>query len=760
MSVSKTPIPDTALCIVDTQTHALAARALRLSLSALSFADTLFVSDCAQDIPGARHISIPRLENRHAYSYFVTKKLLEHIHTSHVLLIQWDGYIIHPQAWDDDFLNYDYIGARWGFHKDNHNVGNGGFSLRSRRLLEALQDPDIDQFEPEDEKICRQYRPLLESRYGIRFAPGELADRFSFETTYPQSRPFGFHGLFNMWLVLSDDEVPSVVDALPHSVLGSVQALSLAKNFIDLKRIDAARYLLERRLKAFPADDRAAAMLAGTRAPQFRGALPGRNDPCPCGSGKRFKHCCGSFSAAPAPAPDALLKQAMADHQAGRLGEARVGYEAVLAVTAAPFAEHYLGVLDMQEGQPEQGEARIRAALAVRDDLPDFYNNLGLCLRAQGRLEDAIAAYRQALALNPSYAPAWNNIGLDLHKLGALDDAVDAFNRALALDSNLAQAHFSRALVLFTQGDYRAGWSGYEWRVRCPEYASAYRLPPIVGQPAPWQGQLLQGRSLLLIGEQGLGDTIQFIRYAGLLATHGARVGLCIRKAQLVKLLKTAPGLADVYVQDANSPLPAHDFVSPLLSLPRLCGTHSLADVPAASPYLFADPVLRDIWRQRIATLPKGMKIGLSWAGSPTHLDDRNRSCALAVLAPLFDLPGITWISLQLGPSRSEIATLSAPIVDWGDALTDYAETAALISELDLVISVDTSVAHATGALGKPVWILLQLVPDFRWLLDRRDSPWYPTARLFRQSRRGDWSHVVTAVRTALEIHPIRIVHS
>ena len=272
-----------------------------MSLAAMDFADAVFISDSGADTGGARHVAIDPLAGRAAYSRFVMKDLLRHIETEHVLLIQWDGYVVNPSAWSDDFLDHDYIGARWGFHQDAHCVGNGGFSLRSRRLLEALQDSAIDRFEPEDEMICRHYRPMLESRYGMRFAPPEVADRFSFETTYPQGRPLGFHGLFNMWLFLDDAEVAGFVAAMPRSVLGSIQFLSLAKNFIDLKRFGSARILLEQRLRAFPADAKCSEMLGALNGPVARPAAepPSRNAPCPCGSGKRYKHCCGQDGAAP-----------------------------------------------------------------------------------------------------------------------------------------------------------------------------------------------------------------------------------------------------------------------------------------------------------------------------------------------------------------------------------------------------------------------------------------------------------------------------
>lgn len=756
MPNTRATVAATTVCVIDTQTHALAARAMRLSLAALEFADALFISDSGADTGGARHIAIPPLAGRAAYSRFVMKDLLRHIQTEHVLLIQWDGYVVNPDVWSDEFLRHDYIGARWGFHEDAHCVGNGGFSLRSRRLLEALQDPAIDRFEPEDVMICRDYRPLLESRHGIRFAPAGVADRFSFETTYPQGRPLGFHGLFNMWLFLDDAEVADFVAAMPASAQGSIQFLSLAKNFIDLKRLDAARILLEQRLRTFPSDTQCAAMLDSINAvPDQRAAAPpSRNAPCPCDSGKRFKHCCGQAATiqggmeTPTGNAEALLRQAMADHQAGGLISARQGYESVLALGADAVAEHYLGVIEMQEQRPVEGERRIRAALAQRDDLPDFFNNLGLCLRAQGRLEQAVVEYRKAGALLPTYAPAWSNLGLDLHKLGHLDQALEAFDRALALDANLTQARFSRALVQLTLGDYAQGWAGYESRRHCLEYAAGYRLPAMAGSPRPWQGESLAGKCLLLIAEQGIGDSLQFIRYAKTLADQGGRIGLFVRQAHVAGLLRNVHGLSDVYAGGAV--IPSCDYFCHLLSLPHRCGTRSLAAVPADVPYLEAPIDSRANWRRRLDAVPARLRVGLSWAGNPANPDDRNRSCSLEALTDLFEVPDVAWINLQLGAGREELRSMSTPIFDWADAQTDYAETAALMAELDLIITVDTSIAHAAGAMGRPVWILLQHSADFRWLLDRTDSPWYPSARLFRQPRAGGWPAVAADVRAAL----------
>jgi len=759
----KRRVTDTTICIIDSQTHELAVRAMRACLNVMEFDDALFISD--QPYPdqdsGVRSTIISAFKGRSDYSRFVMKELVQHVLTKHVLLIQWDGYIVNPEAWSDDFLDYDYIGARWGFHQDAHNVGNGGFSLRSRKLLEALQDVEIQEFEPEDAKICRQYRSMLEARHGIRFAPPEVADRFSFETIYPEGMPFGFHGLFNMWLFLDDTDVSGFVAAMPGSILGSIQALSLVKNFIDLKRTAAARTLLKARLDRYPADAKAAGMLSSLdQVPQSTpqgNTRPGRNDPCPCGSGKRYKHCCGSEGAqsspgnTPAPASaQSVLEVAMNHHQNGRLSEARAAYEAVLAMEDHPYALHYLGVVDMQDGQPEAAETRIRASLQRVPDNPDFLNNLGLTLRAQGRLDEAVVLYRQALDLNPSYAPAWSNTGLDLHKLGRIDEALDAFNRALALDPNLPQTRFSRALALLAKGLYAQGWAEYEWRQRCPEYATNYRLPSLPGQPRPWQGEPLAGKRLLLIAEQGIGDTLQFIRYANILSRQGSQVSLLCSKPHIVDFVRTNPSLSAVYsLQDAAHP-PVHDYFCHLLSLPRLCGTQSTSDVPWEGAYLFAPEPARATWRARLAALPQRLKIGLAWSGSPGNPDDRHRSLHLRELATLFELADIAWISLQLGPGREHLQALTNPILDWGDDQTDYATTAALLAELDLIITVDTSIAHAAGTLGRPVWILLSHMPDFRWMLERHDSPWYPTARLFRQPRPGDWSAVAEAVLTTL----------
>lgn len=248
------------LCCVDCVSPHLALRALQLSQSALPFAKTLLITDKLVEQSGIEILPIPTLCSVEEYSHFMVKRLADHISTSHVLIVQWDGYIINPSYWTDEFLEYDYIGAIWEFHNDSFRVGNGGFSLRSKRLLEALRDPEISEYHPEDEVICRKYRPLLEQRYGIRFSPEELAKRFSFETSIPQELPFGFHALHNIGTTISPDELPGLIFQFPQNIVKSNQYLLLAKYYLKQKDFDAANILISYRTKLFKNDREALAL--------------------------------------------------------------------------------------------------------------------------------------------------------------------------------------------------------------------------------------------------------------------------------------------------------------------------------------------------------------------------------------------------------------------------------------------------------------------------------------------------------------------
>ncbi len=291
------------LCCVDCVNHDLAIAALGQCVNKCEFARVMFVTDRDFALDGVDVLKIPALASRDAYSHFVVKELGRWIGTSHVLLIQWDGFIVNGDAWDDGFLEHDYIGARWGWVTDGHAVGNGGFSLRSKRLLDALADPAIVDIAIEDAAICRTYRPLLEQKHGIRFAPDAVADRFAFEATYPQGLPFGFHGLFNFWLFFQRQDFAAFLEMATPAILGSVQCMQLARNLAELKRNDEALLMTTKILGAHPAHAEARKLLqtlqggamAAAATPLTPARAVGRNDPCPCGSGKRYKVCHGAL---------------------------------------------------------------------------------------------------------------------------------------------------------------------------------------------------------------------------------------------------------------------------------------------------------------------------------------------------------------------------------------------------------------------------------------------------------------------------------
>ncbi|MEP7083143.1 MAG: DUF5672 family protein [Betaproteobacteria bacterium] len=294
------------LCCIDCVNHDLALAAIGQCLQKCTFARTLFVTDATPALAGIDVLRIAPLTSREGYSHFVIKELVHHVETEFVLLVQWDGFVINAGAWEDAFLDYDYIGARWGWETDGHAVGNGGFSLRSRRLLAALADPHIADYPIEDVAICRTYRSYLESTHGIRFAPDGVADRFAFEATYPQGLPFGFHGLFNFWLFFQAQDLAAFLQMATKAILGSIQCMQLARNLYDMKRNDEAAMVARKIVSAHPAHPEANALLARLThlslaarapAPAAPASAPvGRNDPCPCGSGRRYKACHGALA--------------------------------------------------------------------------------------------------------------------------------------------------------------------------------------------------------------------------------------------------------------------------------------------------------------------------------------------------------------------------------------------------------------------------------------------------------------------------------
>jgi hypothetical protein len=352
--------------------------------------------------------------------------------------------------------------------------------------------------------------------------------------------------------------------------------------------------------------------------------------------------------------------------------------------------------------------------------------------------------------LAPHHPGGYTNLGSLLDQLGQPQQALDNYERAIALDPSCALAYWNRSLIYLRQGDYARGWHDYEWRWQA-ETLDLSKKRRDFPQPV-WTGHgSLQGKTILLHAEQGFGDVLQFCRYAPLVAQRGAKVLLEV-KAPLAALLGSLDGVAQIVIKD--EPLPPFDYHIPLMSLPLAFGT-TLESIPAASPYLSADPAKAAAWTAQLAggrpaassTRPR---VGIVWAGNPEHLNDHNRSIALSRFARLFDAP-CEFISLQKQLSATDQALLDTlPVRQVADQLHDFSDTAALIAALDLVITVDTSVAHLAGALGKKVWILLQAPFEWRWLEQGQTSPWYPSATLFRQPQPGDWDSVLAEVAQRL----------
>ena len=383
-------------------------------------------------------------------------------------------------------------------------------------------------------------------------------------------------------------------------------------------------------------------------------------------------------------------------------------------------------------------EAEVDFAKAVKlvPRNVDAWNNFGNALLELGRDADAIAAYEQALAVRPGFAQALFNKGKALGNLERFVDAAAAYEAALAIRPHYEEAKWHLSWVYLVLGNFARGWPLFEARWTIPALGNQRRYP----QLPRWLGkESIAGKSLLLYAEQGLGDTLQFCRYVPILQSLGAKVSLAVQ-APLVSLL--ASQWPDVTVAESFADLTDFDLATPMMSLPLALGTR-LESIPAQVPYL------------RVAGAEKNIgdrpRIGLVWSGSTGHKNDKNRSIPVATLPPLFDLP-VDWVCLQPDLRASDLQWLAEhPAVALEQPmLTDFSETARIIAELDWVVTVDTAVAHLAGALGRPVWILLPTGADYRWLLDRNDSPWYPTARLFRQQARGDWEGVIAKVKQAM----------
>jgi tetratricopeptide (TPR) repeat protein len=442
--------------------------------------------------------------------------------------------------------------------------------------------------------------------------------------------------------------------------------------------------------------------------------------------------------------PDEAMAKAAAAFGAGRVPEAQALCDSILAADPRHFfALHLAAAIALKRGDFEACVEIAARALAIDARHVEVLCNRGAALRRLNRIDEALADYDRALEAAPDSAVVLNNRGVALAALNRHAEAIATYTRALERNPGYASARFHRALSRLVSGDLANGWEDFEARWGGSEtqgIARAFAGPRWTGNENP------HGRAILLHAEQGMGDAIQFSRYAALLLARGARVVLEAH-APLKELFAQLPGVDRVVA--LGEPLPPFDYHCALLSVPRAFGT-TLATIPGGKPYLAAPPAHLERWRARLGER-NGLRVGLAWSGSAALANDRNRTIALAQLGAIRP-QGATLVSLQKEVREIDRAALESgpPLAHFGDELADFRDTAALVSLMDVVVTVDTAVAHLAGAMGKPVWILLPFSPDWRWLLARDDSPWYPSARLFRQTRSGEWGPVIE--RVALEL--------
>ncbi len=452
-------------------------------------------------------------------------------------------------------------------------------------------------------------------------------------------------------------------------------------------------------------------------------------------------------------------------HLLGDFERARASYDAGLGI-APNDAElrNRRGVAFLELGRPHEALADFESALAANSDYLDALGNYGNALLKLNHSAAALAAYDRALALAPENAQLLTNRAVALRRLDRPQEALMSASRALVSKPDFAQARFVESVARLTLGDF-SGWRGYEARWSVGLLASqrrSFRAPLWLGTETP--DLLLEGKTILLHAEQGFGDSLQFVRYARLVAERGAKVILEVQR-DLVSLLSGMTGVDAVIARGEN--LPPFDFHCPLLSLPLAFAT-ALATIPADIPYIAAADGDVRAWQERMPQdlMPQDRpRIGLVWSGDRSHDNDLNRSLRLDSLLPMLDLPGVSFVSLQR-PVRDEdrpVLQSLRRVVHLGDSFGDFADTAAVISQLDAVVSVDTAVAHLAGAMGKPLFVLLPYAADFRWLRERSDSPWYPTARLYRQREFGKWDGAIEALAqdlTRANFVPLGLRHS
>ncbi len=423
-----------------------------------------------------------------------------------------------------------------------------------------------------------------------------------------------------------------------------------------------------------------------------------------------------------------------------RVAEAEPCFRAAVELAPA-MAEARLGLATAlaRLGRLDEALPACHAALKLKPELAPTHNVLGNILKEQGRLDDATACYRRARSLAPRAVDPHFNLGLMARERNSFEEAIAHYRAALTVAPRHAPSHYNLGIALLLSGDYPAGWPEYEWR-----WAAKGKQPRF--RDALWTGQNLTGKRIFIHSEQGLGDSLHMLRYLPAVAARAASTVLEVPAPLLP--LAAAQGWP-VELQAKSAPAPPFDLQCPMMSLPRAFGT-TFETIPAGTPYLKPPEARKRAWSERLCGL-SGLKAGIVWAGNVNQANDGNRSLDLARLAPLLALPGISWVSLQVGPKSAELASLpEGSVLDISPELTDFAETAAAAANLDVIVSVDTSVGHLAGALALPTFILLSFAADWRWPTGRADNPWYPSLTVFRQEKLGDWDPVVTATTDAL----------
>ncbi|NQW00791.1 MAG: glycosyltransferase family protein [Rhodospirillales bacterium] len=435
-----------------------------------------------------------------------------------------------------------------------------------------------------------------------------------------------------------------------------------------------------------------------------------------------------------------IFNVAIDHHQKGEVSAAIEAYgKSLLLNPKIPDVYNNMGVALRSAGKLEAAVACYRRCLVLRPNHPGVYSNLGNAYRGLGRLQLSVASHQQAVKLDPKNPEAYYNLGLALRDLGQPSQALAAFETTLRLKPDHAECRWDRSLTLLGMGDLSRGFAEYEWRWKLD------RSPPRVLEKPLWDGSPLKGKTLLIQQEQGIGDMIQFARYIPLVKERVSTV-VVETQPELARLMSTVKG-ADKVI-NRGSALPRFDAYIPMMTLARLFET-TQATIPADIPYMSPPP------GQSVQLLPSmenQRQIGIAWAGRPTHQNDKNRSCDFKQFIELLGIPGVNIYSLQKGGRESDIKEngCEALVIDMASRLNDFADTAALVSQLDLVITVDTSVAHLAGAMGKPVWVVVPFAADWRWGYNTSETPWYPSMRLFRQPQPGNWDQVFSDVRKAL----------